>query len=57
MEKDIELSLKNQEEKERVDRVLEILLEADLIYLGKLLEEENNLANLHKKIDKECKKA
>jgi hypothetical protein len=41
VEKDIELSLKNQEEKERVDRVLEILLEADLIYLAKLLEEEN----------------
>jgi hypothetical protein len=54
VEKDIELSLKNQEEKERVDRVLEILLEADLIYLGKLLEEESNL---QKKIDKECKKA
>jgi hypothetical protein len=50
-DKNIELSLKNQEEKERVDRVLEILLEADLIYLGKLLEEENDLQK--KKIDKE----
>ena len=50
-DKNIELSLKNQEEKERVDSVLEILLEADLIYLGKLLEEENDLQK--KKIDKE----
>lgn len=50
-DKNIELSLKNQEEKERVDRVLEILLEADLIYLGKLMEEENDLQK--KKIDKE----
>ena len=39
--KDIESSLKKQEEKERLERVLAILLEADLIYLGKLLEEDS----------------
>ena len=39
--KNVNAELQKEEEKRRVERVLAILLEADLICFGKLLEQKN----------------
>jgi len=47
--KNTNLELRKEEDRHRLDKVLAILLEADMISFGKLVEKKNNKKNKQKK--------